>query len=181
MKKNGSPIPPPHLVKQEAIREYQKRFRCQEFVETGTYLGEMVTAQLKNFKKIFTIELSEELYNNALIKFRKNENVEIFKGDSGKLLPDVLAMLKSRSIFWLDGHYSAGITARGEKASPIYEELEAIFNNNNYKHVILIDDARCFNGENDYPTILELKNYIKRRNPSYCFEIKDDIIRLYKI
>jgi hypothetical protein len=41
---------------------------------------------------------------------------------------------------------------------------------------LLIDDARCFNGEGDYPTINELKGYIKDKNENYKLEVKDDII-----
>jgi len=46
-------------------------------------------------------------------------------------------------------------------------------------HVILIDDARCFNGEGDYPNIKQLKAYIKGKNENYHIEVKHDIIRCY--
>ena len=81
------------------------------------------------------------------------------------------------AIFWLDGHYSAGITARGDKDCPIFEELDAIFDKNNFEHILLIDDARLFIGEGDYPTIEELTNYIRIKKKKYRVNVKHDIIR----
>jgi hypothetical protein len=84
------------------------------------------------------------------------------------------------AIFWLDGHYSAGITAKGDKECPIFEELNAILNKNEFNHILLIDDARCFIGEGDYPTIEELTNYVKTKDKSYQVVVEHDIIRFVK-
>jgi len=46
--------------------------------------------------------------------------------------------------------------------------------------VILIDDARCFIGERGYPKIDELKEFVLSKYSDWEFEVKDDIIRLYK-
>ena len=52
----------------------------------------------------------------------------IVQGDSGKVLSEILLEINEPAIFWLDGHYTAGITARGVKECPIFEELDCIFN-----------------------------------------------------
>ena len=176
---NGSPLPPPHIVKQKNIREYADKYKLKTLVETGTFLGEMVYSQKDNFDKIFSIELSQKLHKRAVKKFEKNKNVEILLGDSSKVLKELAdsGKLNSPSLFWLDGHYSAGFTALGEKETPILEELETIFRTNQ-KHVILIDDARCFKGENDYPTIEELSNFIKSKNSNYVLTFSEDIIKV---
>jgi hypothetical protein len=174
---NGCPAPPPHLVKQMAIQEYQERFKYSILVETGTYLGDMVESQKRRFKKIISIELGIDLYNKALIRFKEDKNVTIIQGDSGKVLSNVLPGIDEPAIFWLDGHYSAGITAKGDKECPIFEELHAIFSSKNFNHILLIDDARCFNGEGDYPTIEKLTEYVRSKNQMYQVEIKHDIIR----
>jgi hypothetical protein len=44
-------------------------------------------------------------------------------------------------------------------------------------HVLLIDDARLFVDEDDYPTIEKLTKYVKNKNNNYQVEVKDDIIR----
>ena len=174
---NGCPVPPPHLVKQMTIAEYQQKYNISILVETGTFLGDMVEAQKRRFNQIFSIELGVDLYRNTLKRFRRNEHIKILLGDSGKVLPDILSEINEPAIFWLDGHYSAGITAKGDKDCPIYEELNAIFNSKKFNHILLIDDARCFNGEGDYPTIEDLSSFINSRDKNYTVEIKNDIIR----
>lgn len=175
--KNGCPDPPPHIVKQMTIRAYQKKYGHKIFVETGTYIGDMVEAQKASFGKIISIELGVDLYRKARNRFRNEENIVIIQGDSGKVLPKILVDINESVIFWLDGHYSAGKTAKGDKACPIFDELDAIFYSNKFSHIILIDDARCFNGESDFPTIDELTDYIGSKNKKYQIEIKHDIIR----
>lgn len=178
--KAGRPAPPPHFIKQEIIQDYQNRYEYNILVETGTYLGEMVEAQKRYFNKIISIELSEKLYTDAKQKFSNDSNVFIVQGDSGKIMHKVISTLNEPAIFWLDGHYSAGITAKGEKECPIFEELNAIFNGKKLKHVILIDDARLFNGTNDYPTIHELKEYVQKFDNTYIMSVEQDVIRFAK-
>jgi hypothetical protein len=173
--KNGRPAPPPHKIKQMAIEKYQKENRIHVLVETGTYLGDMVDAQLNNFKTIYSIELSEKLYQRALKRFKKQTNVKLVQGDSGKVLQTLISQLNERSVFWLDGHYSSGITAKGDVECPIYEELNAIFKSP-LNHILLIDDARCFSGQGDYPTIQDLSKYIISQRPSAHIEVENDII-----
>lgn len=175
--KSGCPVPPPHLVKQGTISEYQQKFGYTILIETGTYKGDMVEAQKKRFKKIISIELGADLFENAKKRFRNNRNVLIVKGDSGKVLPKILLDINSPVIFWLDGHYSAGETAKGDKECPIFEELDSILSSKKFNHILLIDDARCFIGEGDYPTIDKLTEYVRSKNENYKVEVKNDIIR----
>lgn len=170
-------MPPPHQVKQEAIKGYAKEYGIRTLVETGTYMGDMVEAQRRNFTQIFSIELSPDLWNKAVERFRTAPEVKILQGDSGVVLHKIVSGLANPALFWLDGHFSAGVTAKGDKDCPIYEELDAIFSYSKQDHVILIDDARCFVGEGDYPTIEALTNYIQKRDPRYQIQVKDDIIR----
>jgi hypothetical protein len=176
-KKNGCPNPPPHIVKQMTIREYQEKYKYEILVETGTYMGDMVEAQKAYFKKIFSIELGLDLFNKAVKRFISDKNVIIMLGDSGKVLPRILSDINEPAILWLDGHYSAGITAKGDKDCPIFEELNAILNSAIFNHVLLIDDARLFIGQGDYPSIEKLTEYVKSKNQNYKVEVKNDIIR----
>ena len=56
------------------------------------------------------------------------KNVELLHGDSGTELGNVMNKINQPALFWLDGHYSAGVTAKGDKDTPIYEELVCILN-----------------------------------------------------
>jgi hypothetical protein len=176
-KRNGCPAPSPHIIKQTTIKEYQNKYQYEVLVETGTYMGKMVEAQKKSFKEVYSIELGIDLFNKAKRRFRKDKNVTILQGDSGIVLHDLMFEINEPAIFWLDGHYSAGNTARGDKDCPIFEELDAIFSKINYNHILLIDDARCFIGEGDYPTLEELTHYIKSKDDKYHVDVKHDIIR----
>ena len=175
---NGKPLPPPHTIKQEAIQHYQKKSGYGILVETGTYKGDMILAQKDFFKKLYSIELSPALYQRAKKRFRKYSYVTLLQGNSGEVISRVLGELQEPAIFWLDGHYSGGITATSEKHSPINEELQALISNNRFQHIVLIDDARVFTGENGYPTIEEAKEITIRNFPGYHFSVEEDIIRL---
>ncbi len=61
--KKGYPVPTPHLVKQETISEYQKKFGYTTLIETGTFMGDMVDAQKTRFKNIISIELGVDLFH----------------------------------------------------------------------------------------------------------------------
>ena len=175
--KNGSPVPTPHIVKQVVIANYQLKYGYSTLIETGTYLGDMVEAQKNRFKKIISIEIGLDLYEKAKERFKKNKYVFIVHGDSSKKLSEILKDINELVIFWLDGHYSAGITEKGDKECPIFEELDAIFANKRNNHILLIDDARLFTGRGDYPMIEELKVFIKSKNEKFNIDVKDDIIR----
>ncbi|MFH0846040.1 MAG: glycosyltransferase family 10 [Patescibacteria group bacterium] len=174
----GKPTPPPHVIKQKNIKKYARKYRIKTFIETGTYKGKMVEAMEKMFKKIYSIELDISLYRKAVDKFKQNTNILILNGDSGEILPSILKEINEPCLFWLDGHYSGDITAKGNLNTPIFKELTAIFNHPIKNHVILIDDARCFVGENDYPTISKLKEFIKNKNKNLKFKVKNDIISI---
>lgn len=175
---SGRPLPPPHTVKQEVIRYYQKKSGYNVLVETGTYKGDMILAQKSYFKQIYSIELSQTLYKKAGKRFHGQTGITLLQGNSGEVISKVLGELKEPAIFWLDGHYSGGITATIEKYSPVIEELQSLSRNNNLQHIILIDDARCFVGEHGYPTIDEMKELAKKDFSGYHFNMDEDIIRM---
>ncbi|HLT08300.1 MAG TPA: hypothetical protein VK014_12290 [Cyclobacteriaceae bacterium] len=170
-------LPVAHVVKQNNIRKYQQMYNFQVFVETGTFLGDMVEAQKKYFKKIISVELGEDLYRKAVQRFQHDPHVTLLQGDSGLRLKEVVATLDEPALFWLDGHYSAGITAKADKNTPVLEELKTIFSSS-LPHGILIDDARHFVGQEDYPSIDELCFLVKELAPQRKVEVADDIIRV---
>lgn len=171
----GKPIPVPHIVKQKVISSHQQKYGYDTLIETGTFMGDMIVAQDKNFNKIYSIELSVELYERAVKKFKNDNKVKILQGDSGKVLGKLMPSINTPAIFWLDGHYSSGVTAKGDLECPIIEELGHILKQN-HAHVLLIDDARCFIGQNDYPTLAELEKYIKSKNSNYQIKVENDVI-----
>lgn len=172
--KNGKPIPPPHLVKQKLITEYVNKYHPNIFIETGTYLGDMVFAQKNSFESVISIEIQPQLKKAAEQRFKKDKNVTILLGDSGKVLHEIMPKMSETALLWLDGHYSGGITGKSDLNCPIFNELNAILKNNKNNHIILIDDANCFDGKSDYPTYEVLSNFVKEYN--YQTNIIDNVI-----
>jgi len=177
-KLKGKPVPPPQLFKQSVIKEYAKKFRTSTFVETGTYHGDTLFACRNEFNKLYSIELDEKLYQLARARFAKSNNISILCGDSGQVLESLLKDISKKTLFWLDGHYSEGATAKGNLNTPIINELTHISNHYIKDHVVLIDDARCFTGEDDYPSISFLKDFVNQVSPDMEFKVEDDIIRI---
>jgi hypothetical protein len=176
--KKGRPIPPPREYKQCTVQRYAERNRIRIFVETGTFMGAMIDAISDDFEKIYTIELSKEIYKKAKERFKHKGHIEFIHGDSGEEIGKVLQKINKPALFWLDSHYSGGITAKGSKYTPIYEELSHIMNAQNLPHIILIDDARCFGTDPGYPTIEELKDFIISRKKNVEILVENDIIRV---
>jgi len=161
-----------------SVTELYELLKINVLVETGTYLGDMVWAQKDYFQKIYSIELSEELFHKAKKRFSNNNNVELIQGDSSEKINEIVSKITEPVLFWLDGHYSGGITAKGKTICPIYGELAHVFNSP-YSHVILIDDARLFTGKDDYPTQHDLGNFVSA-NSAYKMKVENDIIILSK-
>lgn len=178
--KNGAHLPMPNLGKQRVVKQYIEKFSLTAFIETGTYKGKMVYAVMPYIREIYSIELDRSHYQRAKRRFAGYPKVHIIQGQSGEELPKVLANIHESCLFWLDAHYSGGSTAKGNTKTPIMQELKCILNHEKAAgYVILIDDARLFIGENDYPTIEELKQFILDIHPDWTIEVKDDIVRTH--
>ena len=154
-----------------------KQFGLRRFIETGTSSGSTLKFIARRGFQCKSVELGDKLFQAAQEKFAGYKNVELFHGDSGEVIPQILSDLREPALFWLDGHYSHGKPACGEKETPIAEELKAILNHEVYGHVILIDDARFFTGENDYPVLHDLLCEIVDHG-KYRYNINCDIISL---
>ncbi len=177
---------PDYKEKRKILKEYAIKYNCKTFVETGTFLGDTIASLKDIFKSLYSIELSNELAQNAQNKFKNDNHIEIIQGDSGVVLKEIKITDKP-ALFWLDGHYSSSFkigdkliqTARGISDTPIFEELQTVLKNGLESNVILIDDARCFGEEKDYPTKRELINFITTRGVKKSqIKIKRDIIRI---
>jgi hypothetical protein len=126
------------------------------WVETGTFLGETTALLAKDSKLVFTIEPERSLFEKAKLRFTGQPNIRVIHGLSENILPTLLPTLGGSINFWLDGHYSGGLTHQGPTDCPVREELSSIEKNLSlYDEVtVLIDDVRCFN-----PLILEYADY----------------------
>jgi hypothetical protein len=168
--RSGRPIPPPAEYKHQLLLEYASSYRLDILVETGTFWGQTVAAMRRHFRKITSIELEPRLAGRARRRFRRFANIEVVEGDSARELAGLIGGLDGATLFWLDGHDSAGETAATE---PLREELRALMNAP-AGSVALIDDARTFTGP-PRMTIPEIERATQSR---FAMEVRDDVIRL---
>lgn len=165
--------PSSKLYKQEKVRDFAKNTSISILVETGTYLGDMIAANLEHFNKLYSIELDEKLYLKATKRFQDQKKVQLLRGNSSKMIGQILKKLDKPAIFWLDAHYSGGITAKSE--NPILDELSQICKNWQTGSVVLIDDARLFT-RGEKPSLEDIERLIKGHNRQLSIKIEDDII-----
>lgn len=168
--------PPP--IKRMVLAEYLRSYNLGNFIETGTHLGDTL-ADIAHDPSIqaTSIELDEAYFIAAKQRFTAYRNVNLLQGDSGALMPKVVQQLNIPALFWLDGHYSGGNTGKGNLETPVSAELQAILQSPITGHVILIDDARCFDGTHDYPHLDRILEIV-RHTGKYKVEVTADIVRL---
>jgi len=178
--KAGAVPPLPNWGKQQVVIEYIRKFAPAVFIETGTYKGKMVYAVMPHVKEIYSVELDPIHSGNARKRFAGYANIHLFEGQSGDVLPGILEKIQQPCLLWLDAHWSGGSTAKGELETPVMQEIECILSHPlAARHVILIDDARCFTGKNDYPPLKTLREFVLDRHPDWVFQVRDDIIRTH--
>lgn len=179
-RRRGCPPPAPPHIKSRIVRDYAIRNRIATFVETGTYRGDTLAVVHEHVRRSISIELDPRLAALARRRFARDPDVEIVEGDSGLRLPEVVEQLHEPALFWLDGHYSSGVTALGDKDSPIEEELQAVLAAGRPDHVVLVDDARLFTGDGEYPRIDEIRAVVESLRPGWSCAVVDDIIRIHR-
>jgi hypothetical protein len=159
------------------------------FIETGTFLGETTEMAASIFRKVYTIEVDSNLYNNAL-GILPQLGIHTLYGDSLKVFPKILPNISDNIVFWLDGHYSGYGTGHGEYDFPALYECELIdkYLQSN-QAFIMIDDVRLFGDghpeqvDDSLVTITIdkiLSSFSKRKVIRYCLKPSElaDVDRL---
>lgn len=127
---------------------FLKQLKCdysqyKVFIESGTLQGLTIFTMEPLFEKLYTIELSEKYYNETRNRYIGNK-IQFLHGDSSKVFRTLLPAIQEGAIFFLDGHWSSGDTARGDKDCPLIEEVTAISELFNHYGILIIDDYRLF-------------------------------------
>jgi len=177
--KLGRTVNPPHFVKRNLVQRYRREYGLTVFCETGTYLAEMVRGLRKKFRELHSIELDSKLFGAAQSMFSRDANIHLYQGDSGELLAQVAAGICEPCLFWLDAHFSGGITARKDTETPIEREIQAVQAHWVPGSVILIDDARCFTGMGDYPAYGKIEALLKTVDRNFEVVVEHDVICAY--
>jgi len=146
------------------------------WVESGTYMGDTTSVLSKVARVVYSIEPEPALFSKAEQRFSNTSNVQIIKGLSEEVFPKLLPTISGDVCFWLDGHYSAGITFKGPQDTPILDELAVIGRHiaQMNKIVVMIDDVRCFDPRNPefsaYPPVDVLVDWARKHNLAWHIE-----------
>jgi hypothetical protein len=168
-------------VPESIVKDIATKYNIGAFVETGTFKANTAIWASTEFDKVYTIEASEALYNDAKKKNSSIQNIEFLQGNSRDRLAEVVSLLKHDSaIVWLDAHWSGGETYGQDDECPLLDELDIIFGSGS-DHIILIDDARLFLAPPPKPhNVTVWPNFIKVackfRDNNYDAIIHEDII-----
>jgi len=157
-------------------------YNLQGFIETGTNCGATALWAAQYFQKVITIEAAKEIYEAVLNNYSHLENIEFVLGNSKEQLVEIVPRLKEPCIFWLDAHWSGGITYGESEECPLLEELQ-IINDSEFDHFILIDDARLFlspppspHRVEEWPTIDAVTSLLNAGRSRYTVIVEDVIV-----
>lgn len=146
-------------------------------LETGTYLGDGASLLSKHFSKVFTIERDEALAANATRRFVKVGSVKVLQGSSRDMLIPNMPARDTPAFFWLDAHFSGGVTAGADDPCPLEFELSSICEARDVENtIILIDDVRGAVGANGWPSVTEISGIASRHG--FQGVIVDDVFVL---
>ncbi len=118
------------------------------FVETGTFKGAGVQWALESgFSNVYSVEISQTIYNAAVARFGEDPRVRLRLGDSKRVLPEILKEIQGPALFYLDAHCSGrfeGIDTGGApEGLPLQAESLTLMEYGDIDRcLIVIDDER---------------------------------------
>lgn len=182
----GRPIPPPHDYKAMLVLQIAAQYGLKVFVETGTFMGDMLIKTIHAFEKYFTVEVSERWYKYVrecvlghhfesgagkwIVPKTSFANLVLERGNSLSWLPSVMQRTTKPCLFWLDAHEA--------DINPLLGELALIGRHKAQRHAaILIDDARLMNGTYPaWPVVDDVIGALATYWPDHKIMVQNDII-----
>ena len=147
---------------------FKDQYNIRFFVETGTFVGSTCQWAARYFEEVYTIEASSDYVYRTSMRMRMDriyDNVHFVRNRSEDCLGEVLTHVKGLAIIWLDAHWSSDLLySKPSVVCPVLQEIKWI-QNDNRNHIIMVDDARLFGVEPQWPTrkeVFEALSYKKR-------------------
>ena len=157
---------------EQDIKKIMSRFSrysaIDTFIETGTFHAETTLRMGKVFRHCHTIELSQELYEQAKVKLA-DTSVVCHHGDSAQVLPRLLSEITCPAVFFLDAHWCKRDSAKGSVDVPLLTELDHIAKRP-FSDLLIIDDVRLFSSsKNEDWSAITVNNVLKHLHPKVSF------------
>jgi|15BtaG_2_1085339.scaffolds.fasta_scaffold14702_2 hypothetical protein len=150
-------------AKQNLYFEYKGDKRI--WIETGAAMGDGIQCAVNaNFDKVYSIELSKDLYDICDDLFENNEKVKLFNGDSLEVLPKLLEDMAEPFVLMLDAHWSGGPYIGEKQYTFLPKEISSIIKHSEKfsDSTIIVDDMSEFINDTDwcdsiYDLVLKVK------------------------
>lgn len=156
-----------------------KHFLNDCFVECGSAaLGWGISSALiAGFKKIYSVEINPESYEQCKQIFKDDKRVHLDLGDCGKWLDVKLNELNQPCTIYLDANGWIN-----ETESPFHVSIDALVRHGKQHHILLVDDMN--HGKRSRAELIQdcrdsqikgddIISQLKRVNPDYCFYLID--------
>jgi hypothetical protein len=165
----------------EFVGELRRSLDIDTFVETGTFRGETARWAAGEFARVYTVERSQPLYQQAAEQLCEYSNIISEYDDTRAFLIKALANI-SAAIFWLDAHWSGGWETAGiDDQCPLLDELRILAPSLD-RNVLLIDDARLFESPlppphkaEQWPNLEQILAAASAVRPIF-YDVVDDVI-----
>lgn len=143
-------------------------------IETGTYLGDSAELLGDSFASVCSIERDSALYERACRRFEANPHIRIVQGTSREKLMEVVPPNGVPTLFWLDAHYSGGVTAGLDDPCPLLAEIEVVRSTRDPREtIVLVDDARGLLGQNGWPLMSDV---VRAFGDAWTIAAIDDVL-----
>lgn len=131
------------------------------FVETGTFIGSGAYKIHSLFDNVWTVEADHQLHMaaKALFSAKEARNIVAMHGHSVHFLESFEQELANKAVFFVDAHYSTGITSKSYGTCPVVAEISTIVSRAP-DALIVVDDVRTMDGRRGYPTLNEILDSI---------------------
>jgi len=169
------------VLPQHLATELRNQLGLTRAIETGTYRGRGTRLLASVFPEVVTIEVAPQLARAAQESLADVPGVTVRQGSSRDVLPDVVDDTKP-TLYWLDGHWSGGVTGGSEDECPVLAEIAAI-SAGHPDDCILVDDARLFlapptppHRPEQWPSYREVEDAVHSTRPGHVVLVAHDII-----
>jgi hypothetical protein len=169
------------VLPQKLAEGLRDRLHLRRAIETGTYRGRGTRLLAGVFPAVITIEVAPALARAAQQSLTGVAGVEVREGSSRDVLPELVDAAVP-TLYWLDGHWSGGVTGGAGEECPVIAEIEAIAAGHP-DDCILIDDARLFlapptppHRAEQWPTYRQIEDAIAASRPGHLVIEAHDII-----
>jgi hypothetical protein len=155
--------PVPKFVKHQLIKQYQKKYSSEAFVEVGSFHPNLLIPQYGKFKKMYAIGFAQGANNYSKERLKKFKNIQLLPGKDSKKLSSLVKQLRDSAVFWINAKNLSDTT-----------NLLGIICKGQFKTVILIDHADYFQGDK----IEELIKFVNKIKPSAIIDVNYNIISI---